>query len=133
MKSKILALQICLAILCFTQIAVGQKTISNICVTHPNPLISKPAEVYFSSQQKSHKSILVKITNPSTSPVKVGKLYIDGTNKDRCVLQSAVRVALGSTPGPETISNTTIPPNGSAFFNVVLANVTDEELSATIH
>jgi len=131
MKTKILTLQICFVVLCSSQILVGQK-INNICVLHPSPLtstnLSNNAVTFLPNSKKTQ---LVTIRNPTTAPIQLGKLFLDGEDANQFALQSESLIK-GTQPA-ENCSHKVLQPGGSCSFRVALLFNASANLYATLH
>ncbi len=111
------------------------ETVEDICTIHPSPLTSDVNEVSFQSENLDKiNSQLITITNPTDAPIQLGKLSLDGTNPERFALQYKTIILLrhGMTQPSEDCSNTSLPPNSSCSFRVVVLPGPNDKLDATI-
>ncbi len=108
--------------------------INNLCSGLPFIINSSPEKVDFMPNSFT-KSQLVTINNISDKPIPIGKLFVDGQDGSRFLLQNKTifLVHNGGQQPPEDISNTTIPAHGSAALRIAISNPIQQNLIATLH
>jgi hypothetical protein len=112
----------------------SSETVKDICVVRPIPLTTNIDKVDFMPDNFT-KSQLITISNPTDEPIPIGKLFVDGQDGNRFLLQSKTVISLnpGMQQPSEDISGTTIPAHSDASFRVAISNPVQENLIATIH
>jgi hypothetical protein len=98
-----------------------RKAFATECGFHPSPLATTLNEVLFFPTTRN-TSQLITITNPTSAPIQLGSLTLEGNNPGYFLLHyhDIFRVLPGSPQPPEDCSNRVLQPNGSCAFRVSL-------------
>lgn len=109
--------------------------VADLCKLHPSQLNTDKNEIVF-FPNNLNKSQLITIANPTNTPIQLGKLFLDGENPERFVLQSKTIISTrpGGSQPPEECSNILLQPHGSCSFRVaMLPGSSGNLLHATIN